>query len=311
MNIKRDINQVIGNTPLVWLQRITRGINARIAVKLEYMNPGGSVKDRPALSMIEAAEKSGLIGPGSIIIEPTSGNTGIGLAQVCAVKGYSLIIVMPESMSMERKKIILAYGAQLELTPAEEGIKGSIRRAMDIAARNDKSFIPSQFTNPANPDSHARTTAEEIWTDTDGQVAAFIAGVGTGGTLSGTGGALKKKNRTIKVYAVEPAGSPVLSGGKPGSHQIMGIGAGFIPEILDREIIDEVIRVENEEAFETARRLTREEGIFCGISSGAAVSAALKLGSRPEYDNRLIVTLLPSGGERYLSTPLYDSEILG
>lgn len=306
MNIYDNINHVIGSTPLVRLQRLTAGLDVEVAVKLEYMNPGGSVKDRPALAMIEAAENAGLIDPDTTIIEPSSGNTGIGLAQVCAVKGYPLIIVMPDSMSVERRKIIRAYGARLELTPAVEGMKGAIRRAEELASGLKKSFIPGQFTNPANPEAHRRTTAEEIWRDTDGNLAACVAGVGTGGTVTGTGSALKQKNPDIRIYAVEPADSPVLSGGEPGSHKIQGIGAGFIPDILDTGIFDEVITVGNDEAFDTARRLTREEGIFCGISSGAAVAASLQLAERQEYRGRLIVTLLPSGGERYLSTPLYD-----
>jgi len=308
MKIYENVNQVIGHTPLVRLQRLTAGTGASIAVKLEYMNPAGSVKDRPALSMIETAEQNGLIDKDTVIIEPTSGNTGIGLAQVCAVKGYHLIIVMPDSMTVERRKIIRAYGAELVLTPAAEGMKGSIQRAREIAAEYKKSFIPGQFTNPANPAAHRRTTAEEIWADTDGTVAVFVAGVGTGGTITGTAEGLKAKNPNIRVCAVEPSGSPVLSGGQPGSHEIMGIGAGFIPDVLNKDIFDEVITVENEEAFETARRLTREEGIFCGISSGAAVAAALKIGSRPEFRDKLVVAVLPSGGERYLSTPLYDQE---
>lgn len=308
MKIYENINQLIGHTPLVHLNRLTAGTGASIAVKLEYMNPAGSVKDRPALSMIETAEQEGLIDRDTVIIEPTSGNTGIGLAQVCAVKGYRLIIVMPDSMTIERRKIIRAYGAELVLTPAAEGMKGSIQRAQEIAAEHDRSFIPGQFTNPANPAVHRRTTAEEIWNDTDGTLAVFVAGVGTGGTITGIAEALKARNPAIRICAVEPAGSPVLSGGQPGSHEIMGIGAGFIPDILNTDIFDEVITIENEEAFDTARRLTREEGIFCGISSGAAVAAALKIGGRPEYKDRLIVALLPSGGERYLSTPLYDQE---
>ncbi len=308
MKIYENVNQVIGHTPLVRLKRLTAGTGASIAVKLEYMNPAGSVKDRPALSMIETAEQEGLIDRDTVIIEPTSGNTGIGLAQVCAVKGYHLIIVMPDSMTIERRKIIRAYGAELVLTPAAEGIKGSIQRANQLAAEHGKSFIPGQFTNPANPAAHRRTTAEEIWDDTEGTIEVFVAGIGTGGTLTGTAEALKEKNPSIRVCAVEPAGSPVLSGGEAGSHEIMGIGAGFIPDVLNADIFDEVITVENQEAFETARRLTREEGIFCGISSGAAVAAALKIGRRPEYRNKLVVAVLPSGGERYLSTPLYDQE---
>ncbi len=306
MNIYENINQVIGSTPLIMLRHLTKGVDAKVAVKLEFLNPGGSVKDRPALQMLETAEQQGLLDSETTIIEATSGNTGIGLAQVCAVKGYRLIIVMPDSMTIERRKIIRAYGARLELTPAAEGMKGSIRRAEELASGLEKSFIPKQFINPANPEAHRRGTAEEIWRDTDGTIAAFVAGVGTGGTITGIGESLKSKNPSLKVFAVEPADSPVLSGGEAGSHKIMGIGAGFVPDILNTGIFDEVITVSNDEAFDTARRLTREEGIFCGISSGAAVAAALKLCPRPEFKDKLIVTLLPSGGERYLSTPLYD-----
>ncbi|MFW5711946.1 MAG: cysteine synthase A [Spirochaetia bacterium] len=306
MHIYDNINQLIGRTPLVRLNRLSKDLPAEIAVKLEYSNPAGSVKDRIALSMIEAAEKDGRLDAETVVIEPTSGNTGIGLAQVCAVKGYRLIIVMPDSMSQERRKIIRAYGAELELTPADEGMKGAIRRAEELASGLQKSFIPSQFTNQANPQAHRDNTAEEIWSDTDGTLAAFVAGVGTGGTLTGTGEKLKQKRSDIKIIAVEPADSPVLSGGQPGSHKIQGIGAGFIPDILNTEVFDEVLTVSNDEAFDTARRLTREEGVFCGISSGAVVAAALKLAGREEFRDKLIVALLPSGGERYLSTPLYD-----
>ncbi len=306
MHIYDNVNQLIGRTPLVRLNRLTKDLPADIAVKLEYSNPAGSVKDRIALSMIEAAEKDGRLDAKTVVIEPTSGNTGIGLAQVCAVKGYRLIIVMPDSMSQERRKIIRAYGAELELTPADEGMKGAIRRAEELASGLQKSLIPSQFTNQANPQAHRDNTAEEIWSDTDGTLAAFIAGVGTGGTITGTGEKLKQKNSSIRIVAVEPADSPVLSGGQPGSHKIQGIGAGFIPDILNTEVFDEVLTVSNDEAFDTARRLTREEGVFCGISSGAVVAAALKLAGREEFRDKLIVALLPSGGERYLSTPLYD-----
>ena len=306
MHIYDNVNQLIGRTPLVRLNRLTKDLPADIAVKLEYSNPAGSVKDRIALSMIEAAEKDGRLDAKTVVIEPTSGNTGIGLAQVCAVKGYRLIIVMPDSMSQERRKIIRAYGAELELTPADEGMKGAIRRADELASGLQKSLIPSQFTNQANPQAHRDNTAEEIWSDTDGTLAAFIAGVGTGGTITGTGEKLKQKNSSIRIVAVEPADSPVLSGGQPGSHKIQGIGAGFIPDILNTEVFDEVLTVSNDEAFDTARRLTREEGVFCGISSGAVVAAALKLAGREEFRDKLIVALLPSGGERYLSTPLYD-----
>lgn len=306
MNIYDNVNQLIGRTPLVRLKRLTEGLPADIAVKLEYSNPAGSVKDRIALSMIETAEKEGKVDADTVVIEPTSGNTGIGLAQVCAVKGYRLIIVMPDSMSQERRKIIRAYGAELELTPADEGMKGAIRRAEELASGLQKTFIPSQFTNQANPQAHRDNTAEEIWKDTEGTVAAFVAGVGTGGTVTGTGEKLKQKRSDIKIIAVEPADSPVLSGGQPGSHKIQGIGAGFIPDVLNTKIFDEVLTVSNDAAFDTARRLTREEGVFCGISSGAVVAAALQLAAREEYRDKLIVALLPSGGERYLSTPLYD-----
>jgi len=306
MNIYENVNQLIGHTPLVKLSRITRDLPAQVAVKLEYMNPAGSVKDRIALAMIETAEREGKVDSETVVIEPTSGNTGIGLAQVCAVKGYRLIIVMPDSMSQERRKIIRAYGAELELTPAEEGMKGAIRRAEELSAGQKKAFIPSQFSNQANPQAHRDHTAEEIWQDTDGTVAVFVAGVGTGGTITGTGEKLKQKNPNVQVCAVEPADSPVLSGGQPGPHKIQGIGAGFIPDILNTKIFDEVITVSSNEAFDTARRLTREEGVFCGISSGAVVAAALKLALREQYRDQLIVALLPSGGERYLSTPLYD-----
>ena len=306
MNIYENVNQLIGHTPLVKLTRMTRNLLAQVAVKLEYMNPAGSVKDRIALTMIETAEREGKVDSETVVIEPTSGNTGIGLAQVCAVKGYRLIIVMPDSMSQERRKIIRAYGAELELTPAEEGMKGAIRRAEELSTGQKKAFIPSQFNNQANPQAHRDNTAEEIWQDTDGTVAVFVAGVGTGGTITGTGEKLKQKNPNVKVCAVEPVDSPVLSGGQPGSHKIQGIGAGFIPDILNTKIFDEIITVSNNEAFDTARRLTREEGVFCGISSGAIVAAALKLAVREQYRDQLIVALLPSGGERYLSTPLYD-----
>jgi cysteine synthase A len=309
MQIYGNINEVIGNTPLVHLSRLTKGLYGDVAVKLEYMNPGGSVKDRPALSMIEAAEEHGKLKEGATVIEPTSGNTGIGLAQVCAVKGYRLIIVMPDSMSKERRKIIRAYGAELELTPAADGMKGAIRRAEELAEELGNAFIPSQFSNAANPQIHRSTTAEEIWRDTDGSVAALVAGVGTGGTITGAGSALKEKNPEIRVYAVEPVDSPVLSGGEPGSHKIQGIGAGFVPEILETSVYNEVLTATTEETYDTARKLAREEGIFCGISSGAVVSAALRLAAKPEYDGKLIVAVLASGGERYLSTPLYDFDV--
>ncbi len=308
MAIFDSINELIGNTPIIRLNRLCAGLPGRVAVKLEFLNPGGSVKDRPALAMIEAAEAEGLIDKETSVIEPSSGNTGIALAQVCAVKGYRLIITMPESMSVERQKIIRAYGAELELTPASEGMRGALQRAKELSQRIEKSFIPSQFENPSNPESHRRGTADEIWRDTEGKIDAFVAGVGTGGTLTGVGSALREKKPEIGIYAVEPADSPVLSGGKAGPHKIQGIGAGFVPEILDTGLIDEVLRVESEASFASARRLSREEGIFCGISSGAAVHAALGLASRASFKDKLIVTILASGGERYLSTPLYDFE---
>ena len=309
MTVYENINELIGNTPLVRLSRLSKGLYGDVAVKLEYMNPGGSVKDRPALSMIDAAEKQGILKEGATVIEPTSGNTGIGLAQVCAVKGYRLIIVMPDSMSKERRKIIRAYGAELELTPAAEGMKGAIRHAEELAAELGNAFIPSQFSNQANPEIHRRSTAEEIWRDTDGTVSALVAGVGTGGTITGAGSGLKEKNSEIRVYAVEPVDSPVLSGGESGSHKIQGIGAGFVPDVLDTAVYDEVLTATTEETYDTARKLAREEGIFCGISSGAVTSAALRLAAKPEFADKLIVAVLASGGERYLSTPLYDFEV--
>ena len=309
MTVYENINELIGNTPLVRLSRLSKGLYGDVAVKLEYMNPGGSVKDRPALSMIDAAEKQGILKEGATVIEPTSGNTGIGLAQVCAVKGYRLIIVMPDSMSKERRKIIRAYGAELELTPAAEGMKGAIRRAEELAAELGNAFIPSQFSNQANPEIHRRSTAEEIWRDTDGTVSALVAGVGTGGTITGAGSSLKEKNSEIRVYAVEPVDSPVLSGGESGSHKIQGIGAGFVPDVLDTAVYDEVLTATTEETYDIARKLAREEGIFCGISSGAVTSAALRLAAKPEFADKLIVAVLASGGERYLSTPLYDFEV--
>jgi cysteine synthase len=303
--IFNNITELIGHTPLVRLNKINKG-KATVLAKLESFNPGGSVKDRIALAMIMAAEKEGLIIPGSIIIEPTSGNTGIGLAMVCAAKGYKLILTMPESMSIERRKILLAYGAELVLTPATEGMKGAIARATELAQQNPGSFIPQQFQNKANPQIHRETTALEIWEDTDGKVDIFVAGVGTGGTVTGVGEVLKSKKPGLKVYAVEPAGSPVLSGGNPGPHKIQGIGAGFVPDILNTSVYDEVIKVEIEDAVAAAKNIATSEGIFVGISSGAALWAALKLSKNPQNAGKVIVVVLPDTGERYLSTVLFE-----
>ncbi len=304
-HIADNITELIGNTPLVRLRNVTKGAHAEVLAKLEFQNPGGSVKDRIALSMIEAAEAAGKLGPDTIILEPTSGNTGIGLAMVAAAKGYRCTLVMPETMSLERRKLLRAYGAELVLTPGSEGMRGAIRVANEMAASDPRYFIPQQFENPANPAIHRRTTAEEIWRDTDGQLDIFVSGVGTGGTLTGVGQVLKPRLPHLRIVAVEPADSPVLSGGKPGPHKIQGIGAGFVPAVLETGLIDEIIRVTNEEAFEMARRLPREEGLLVGISSGAAVHAALQVACRPENAGKRIVVIVPSNGERYLSTALF------
>lgn len=304
-HIADNITALIGNTPLVRLRKVTSGAGAEVLAKLEFQNPGGSVKDRIALSMIEAAEAAGQIGPDTIILEPTSGNTGIGLAMVAAAKGYRCTLVMPETMSLERRKLLRAYGAELILTPGNEGMKGAIRTATDLAASDPRYFIPQQFENPANPAIHRRTTAEEIWRDTDGQLDIFVSGVGTGGTLTGVGQVLKERLPGLKIVAVEPADSPVLSGGKPGPHKIQGIGAGFVPAVLETGLIDEIITVTNDEAFTMARRLPREEGLLVGISSGAAIHAAVQLAQRPENAGKRIVAIVPSNGERYLSTVLF------
>ena len=305
--IFHSVEELIGGTPLLELSRIeaSEGLKARLLAKLEGFNPAGSVKDRVALSMILDAEERGLLGPGSVIIEPTSGNTGIGLAAVAAARGYRIIIVMPETMSVERRRLMKAYGAELVLTEGALGMKGAIARADALAAEIPGAFIPGQFTNPANPAAHRRTTAPEIWADTDGRVDIFVAGVGTGGTVSGIGGWLKEKNPALRVAAVEPAGSPVLSKGISGPHKIQGIGAGFVPEVLDRGVIDEIVAVENEDAFASARLLAKREGFLVGISSGAALWAALQIAKRPENGGKTVVVLLPDTGDRYLSTPLF------
>ena len=305
-NIFADITKTIGNTPLVRLNKIKKGLNADILVKIESFNPLSSVKDRIGAAMIKAAENAGFLKEDTVIIEPTSGNTGIALAFVCAAKGYKLILTMPETMSMERRHLLSILGAELVLTEGTKGMKGAIAKAEELAASYKNSFMPQQFKNPANPEIHRKTTAEEIWQDTDGKVDYFIAGVGTGGTITGVGEVLKKRNPSIKIIAVEPEDSPVLSGGKPGPHKIQGIGAGFVPDVLDREIIDEIIQVAHENAGEIARRLAREEGILVGISSGAALWAALDIAKRKEAMGKTIVALLPDSGERYLSTWLFQ-----
>ena len=309
MPIAASITDVVGRTPLVRLGRIEQGTGARLVGKLESMNPAGSVKDRIGLAMIEAAERQGLLEPGtSVIIEPTSGNTGIALAFVCAAKGYRCILTMPETMSIERRTLLKAYGAELVLTPGVDGMRGAIARAQEIAAETEAAFIPQQFENPANPDVHRRTTAEEIWDDTGGQVDALVAGVGTGGSITGVGELLRERRPGVRVVAVEPADSPVLSGGQPGPHRIQGIGAGFVPGVLDTEVYDEVIRCPADEAFAMTRRLAREEGILCGISSGANVWAAREVASRPESADTTIVTFICDTGERYLTTPALFAE---
>lgn len=308
MRVFNNITGLIGHTPLVEINRFTEklGLKARILVKLELFNPAGSVKDRIALSMIEDAEKKGLLKPGSVIIEPTSGNTGIGLASIAASKGYRAVFTMPETMSAERRKLLQAYGAEIVLTEGAKGMKGAIAKAEELARQTPGSFIPGQFVNPANPEAHVRTTGPEIWDDTDGKVDIFVAGVGTGGTVTGTGRYLKSKNPAVRVVAVEPAASPVLTQGKAGPHAIQGIGAGFVPEVLDPKIYDEVIDVTNEDALATGREIARKEGFLVGISSGAALFAAVELARRPENAGKLIVALLPDNGDRYLSTKLFE-----
>ena len=303
-NIYQEITDIVGKTPLLKLQRYmdANACKADILAKLEYQNPGGSVKDRVAIRMIDEAEKAGILHKGDVIIEPTSGNTGIGLACVAAARGYHLIITMPETMSVERRRLLSAYGAELVLTPASKGVKGSIRKANELAEQLH-AFVPSQFSNPYNPKSHYETTGPEIWADTDGKIDVFVAGVGT---ISGTGRYLKEKNPNIQIVAVEPAGSPVLSDGIPGRHKIQGIGAGFIPETLDMEIYDEILTVTDDDAYQACRELARREGVLCGISSGAALSAAKELAVKPAYQGKTIVSLFPDGGERYLSSGVFD-----
>jgi cysteine synthase A len=305
MKIANDVTELVGNTPLVRLNRLNQGGFAEVVLKLEYFNPSHSVKDRIGVAMINAAEKEGKLKKDSIIIEPTSGNTGIALAFVAAARGYKCVIVMPDTMSKERRMLLRAYGAELILTPGSEGMGGAIRKAEELAASDSRYFLPQQFKNPANPEMHRRTTAEEIWRDTDGQVDFVVAGIGTGGTITGVGEVLKARKRSVKIIAVEPDSSPVLSGGSKGPHAIQGIGAGFVPDILNTQIYDEILRVKNEDALETARSLAKNEGLLTGISAGAATWAALQVAARPENKGKLIVVIIPDFGERYLSTALY------
>ncbi len=306
MNIANNVTELVGNTPLVKLNRLTEGCVATVVAKLEFFNPGSSVKDRIAAAMLDAAQAAGKIGPDTVVLEPTSGNTGIGLAMVCAARGIKCAFTMPETMSRERKLLLKAYGAELILTPGPEGMGGAIAKAKALAESDPRYFVPQQFENPANPEVHRKTTAEEIWRDTDGQVDIFVAGVGTGGTVTGVGEVLKAKKPGVQVVAVEPDASPVLSGGQKGPHPIQGIGAGFVPGVLNTGVYDEVVRVKNADAFVTARRMAAEEGLLVGISSGAATWAALQLAKRPENAGKLIVVVIPSCGERYLSTALFQ-----
>ncbi len=305
MRIANDVTELVGNTPLVRLRRLTEGAGAGVVAKLEFYNPAHSVKDRIGVAMIDAAEKAGKINADTIILEPTSGNTGIALAFVCAARGYKLALTMPDTMSKERRLLLRAYGAELILTPGSEGMPGAIRKAEELAATDPRYFIPQQFKNPANPEIHRQTTAEEIWRDTDGKADILVAGVGTGGTITGVGEVIRARKPSFKCIAVEPAASPVLSGGPKGPHPIQGIGAGFVPDVLNTGIYDEIIQVKNEDAFATARRAAREEGLLVGISSGAAIWAAVEVARRQENAGKLIVVIVPSFGERYLSTPLF------
>jgi cysteine synthase len=305
MRIAEDVTQLIGNTPLVRVNRLAEGVGAQIVAKLEYFNPAHSVKDRIGVAMIDTAQAAGLIGPDTIVVEPTSGNTGIALAMVCAARGIPIVLTMPETMSKERRAILRGFGADLILTPGPDGMAGAIAKAEELAASDPRYFMPQQFSNPANPEIHRRTTAEEIWRDTDGAVDIVIAGVGTGGTITGVGQALKERKPSVRVVAVEPAASPVLSGGVKGPHPIQGIGAGFVPEILDTHVYDEIVQVQNDDALATARAAAMQEGLLVGISSGAALWAALQVGARPENAGKLIVVIIPSFGERYLSTALF------
>ncbi|MDZ4159004.1 MAG: cysteine synthase A [Anaerolineaceae bacterium] len=305
MNIAKDVTQLIGNTPLVRLQRLNRDLKADLVLKLEYYNPAHSVKDRIGVAMIDAAEKAGLIKPDTIVVEPTSGNTGIALAMVCAARGYACTLTMPETMSKERRMLLRAFGAELILTPGSEGMPGAIQKAAELVASDSRYFMPQQFENPANPEIHRRTTAEEIWRDTDGKVDIVVSGVGTGGTITGVGEALKSRKPSVEMIAVEPDASPVLSGGARGPHPIQGIGPGFVPAILNTQIYNEIVRVKNEDAIDIARRMAREEGLLVGISSGAATWAALQVARREENAGKMIVVIIPSFGERYLSSPLF------